>query len=270
MPKINVDQLTALALEWVPRLLLFVVVIYVGFRLAARLVMIIEKRSRHKKMNETSLKFFLEIFHFFLKTLILVVGLGILNIPMASITAVIGAVTLSVGLALQGSLSNIAGGLVLVTFHPFQVGDYIQSDGFEGTVEEIGILATYLRTPDGKRVVLPNSLVSSKSLVNFSAFSYRRVEVVVLVDYKSDLEHVQDILTQLAKTVADARDITVPVSGNRDSGVELLLRVWVPKDRYLQTLYYLQSKIKSTLDQGKVEIPYPHMTLIMEREEHEL
>lgn len=266
MPIFTIEKLTAMALEWIPRIVFFALVLIIGFRIVAKVISIIEKRSKLKRLNETSMKFFLSIFKFFLQTLVLVIGLGILSIPMASITAVIGAVTLSVGLALQGSLSNIAGGLVIVTFHPFQLGDFIQSDGYEGTVEEVGILTTSLRTADGKRVVLPNSLVSSKTLVNYSAYAYRRVDIPVLVDYKSDLNLVQKLLRELGETIEEARDIVVPVVANTDSGIELSLRLWVPKELYLQTVYELQAKVKSTLDSEKIEIPYPHMKLVVERE----
>ena len=121
MPIFPIEKLTALVLEWIPRILFFALVLIIGFRVISKVISHIEKRSKSKRINETSMKFFLSIFKFFLQTLVLVIGLGILSIPMASITAVIGAVTLSVGLALQGSLSNVAGGLVIVTFHPMGV-----------------------------------------------------------------------------------------------------------------------------------------------------
>lgn len=270
MPKFPTEEILALAIQWIPRIVLFFLVLIIGFNLASKVVRIMERRSKAKRINETSLKFFLSILKFFLQSLVLVIGLGILSIPMASITAVIGAATLSVGLALQGSLSNLAGGLVIVTFHPFQVGDFIESDGHSGTVEEVGILTTALRTVDGKRVILPNSLVSSTTLVNYSAYALRRVDVPVLVDYESNLPEVQRILRNLGESIEGSEEINVPVVANSDSGVELSLRLWVPKERYLETLYELQSKLKTTLDEAKIEIPYPHMKLIVEREHDEL
>lgn len=265
----SMEEVKEILINWAPRLLFFIVLLYLGFFLIRRFMDFFERRLRLKKVEPTALGFFMSILSTFLKILLVVVGLGILNVPMASLTAVVGASTLSIGLALQGSLSNLAGGLVLVTTQPFKVGDYILSDGFEGTVEEISILTTGLQTIDGKKVIIPNSIVSSKGIINYSPSALRRIDIPLLISYKASIDKVKKTLEGVAAEVEGAQGIQVVLSKYEDSGYLFTLRLWVPNVSYYKELFLLNEKIKPALDREKIQLAYPHLEVILPGGENE-
>lgn len=259
---LNLEEMKKNLMNWMPRVLFFVIILYAGFFLIRRLIAFLERRFELKKIDPTALGFFMSILHFFLRALVVVLGLGVLNVPMASISAVVGAATLSIGLGLQGSLSNLAGGLVLVTTEPFKVGDFIVSDGFEGTVEEISILSTRLRSVDGKKIVIPNAIVSSKALVNFSSSALRRIDIPVPVSYEASIDRVKSTLKRLAQEVQDAQNIEVLLSQYTDRGYQFILRLWLPKEIYFEQFFLLQEKIKPAFDEEGIALAYPLMHVI--------
>ncbi|NLY36110.1 MAG: mechanosensitive ion channel family protein [Tissierellia bacterium] len=257
------QEVKAILMNWAPRLLFFILVLYFGFFLIRRSLVFFERRLRAKKVDATSLGFFISILSYFLKVLVVVVGLGILNVPMASLTAVVGASTLSIGLALQGSLSNLAGGLVLVTTQPFKVGDYIVSDGFEGTVEEISVLTTGLQTFDGKKVIIPNSIVSSKGIVNYSLGALRRIDIPLLISYKAPIDKVKRTLEGVGQEIQGAQRVEAVLSKYEDSGYLFTLRLWIENGEYFKQLFILNEKIKPALDKEGIELAYPHLEVIL-------
>lgn len=248
-------------LNWVPRLLLFILVVYIGFLLVSWLMKALERHLRTRKLNLTALGFFMSILSFALKLLVVVVGLGILNVPMASISAVVGATTLSIGLALQGSLSNLAGGLVLVSTEPFELGDFISTEGYEGTVEEIAILTTKLRTLDGKKVIIPNSLVSSSSIVNYSVYDLRRMDIDLSISYEADIEQVKKTLLEISEKINSIQNPEVFLKGYGKHGFEFTLRIWLPRASLFSDSYALNELIKPGLDQANIKLAYPHLDI---------
>lgn len=259
---ITMEQIQELLINWVPRLLFFLIVLYVGFFLIKRFINLLEKRLIVKKVDLTALGFFMSILNYFLKGIVIVISLSILNVPMASLTAVIGASTLSIGLALQGSLANLAGGLVLVTTQPFKVGDYIESDGFGGTVEEISVLTTRLNTVDGKRVVIPNSNVSSKGLINYSPNALRRIDLPVLLTYEASIEKAKSVFQGLIEEIEGAERSEILLTKLADSGYEFTLRFWIPTPEYFKQLFILNEKISPALEEAGLELAYPHLQLV--------
>ncbi|NLY73423.1 MAG: mechanosensitive ion channel family protein [Tissierellia bacterium] len=255
------EEIKVTLLNWVPRLIIFILVVYIGFLLVSWLMKVLERHLRSKKLNLTALGFFMSILNFFLKLLVVVVGLGILDVPMASISAVVGAATLSIGLALQGSLSNLAGGLVLVTTEPFKLGDFISTEGYEGTVEEIAILTTKLRTLDGKRVIIPNSLVSSSSIVNYSVYDLRRKDIDLVISYEADIELVKRTLLEATKKIEAIQNPEVFLRGYGEQGFEFTLRIWLPRASLLKDSNALNELIKPALDQAKINLAYPHLDI---------
>lgn len=249
--------------SFLPKLLGFILTVYLGFILVNWLIRFLEKRLKSKKINHTALGFFMSILGFALKVLVVAVGLGILNVPMASISAVIGASTLSIGLALQGSLANFAGGMVLVTTEPFKVGDFIWAEDHEGTVEDIAILTTQLRTVDGKRVVIPNSLLSSSSLVNYSAYDYRRMDIELDIVYEADIDQVKKTLMEAVEKIDGAKDPQVILRSYGDQGYDFILRVWFPRASLFTDTFALNELIKPALDQAGIELAYPHLDLAL-------
>ena len=199
--------------------------------------------------------------------LYIVLGMMILSqfgVTSASVVAVLGSAGLAIGMSLQGSLSNFAGGVLILMLKPFVVGDYIVENGGgqEGTVAEIGIFYTKLLTGDNKAIYLPNGALSNNSIVNLSAMDKRRVDILVGVAYNSDLAKVKAILTEIA-TNEEARledqPMNIFVSELADSSVNLGVRIWVSSADYWTAKWRMTEEIKYALDKNGIEIPFPQV-----------
>lgn len=202
-----------------------------------------------------------------------VLGMMILSqfgVTSASVIAVLGSAGLAVGMALQGSLSNFAGGVLILLLKPFVVGDYIVENGGgqEGTVSEIGIFYTKLLTVDNKAIYLPNGALSNNSIVNVSAMAKRRVDIEVGVAYNSDLAKVKAVLTDIA-TNEEARleneDMNVFVSSLGDSSVNMGVRIWVNSGDYWAAKWRMTEEIKLALDKNGIEIPFPQVDVNLKK-----
>ena len=178
----------------------------------------------------------------------------------ASLIALLGDAGLAVGLALQGSLSNFAAGVLIVLFRPYKVGDWIEGGGIAGAVEEVQILTTVLKTGDNKRVIVPNSQIMGTTITNYSANETRRVDLVVGVSYSDDLDKVRKELQDLVD--ADERilkdpAVTIAVSELADSSVNFVLRPWVKTADYWAVYFDLTERVKKRFDEVGISIPFP-------------
>jgi len=189
-----------------------------------------------------------------------VAALGQLGVQIASVLAVLGAAGLAIGLALQGTLSNIAAGLMLLWLRPFRAGEYIDADGIAGTVVEVGLFASTLRTAEGIYRFAPNSDLWNKPILNYTRNPTRRLEFVVGIDYRDDIAKARDVLLTLARS--DTRILSEPeplvvISQLGDSSVNLTLRCWVPTPEYWETLWSLTEKGKAAIEAAGLSIPFP-------------
>ena len=186
--------------------------------------------------------------------------MGRLGVQTGSFIAIIGAAGLAVGLALGGTLSNFASGVLLIIFKPFTVGDFIEAGGAMGSVKEIQIFNTILSSPDNKKVIIPNAQVTGGNIVNYSANGTRRVDLVIGVSYEDDLKRAREVIESVLK--ADSRILpdpayTVAVSELGDSSVNFVVRPWVNSDDYWAVYFDLTEKIKVTLEENGLSIPFP-------------
>jgi small conductance mechanosensitive channel len=192
----------------------------------------------------------------------LIAALSRVGVQTASVIAVLGAAGLAVGLALQGSLSNLAAGVLLVTFRPFRTGEYVDLGGIAGTVLNVQIFSTTMRTVDGKIVVVPNGKIIAGNIINFSREPVRRNEFIIGVSYEADIDQVKQILTDIVsrdERVLKDRDITVRVNELGPSSVNFVVRAW-SKSGDLQNVYWdVLEQIKKGLDANGIGIPYPQM-----------
>lgn len=191
--------------------------------------------------------------------LLVIIILGMFGVEMASITAVIASAGVAVGLALQGSLSNLAGGVLILLLKPFEVGDYIIAAGLEGSVYEIQMFCTKLRTGDNRLIIIPNATLNNGTIVNVTAMDKRRLDILVGIGYDSDLKLAKTVLSDLVRLCP----YTLPEEANNvfvdslaDSSVLLNVRVWVKTSDYFAAKTYLNEQIKLTLDKHHIEIPY--------------
>ncbi len=202
-------------------------------------------------------------------TLYLILAMAVINelgMETTSIVAVLGSAGLALGLALQGSLSNFAGGVLILLFKPFKVGDYIMEDthGNEGTVAEIMIFYTKLSTPDNRTVVIPNGTLANASLTNVTQQDRRRVDVYVGVSYDTDIRRAKKLLTEILLSEPsrmEEEDWQVFVDELGDSSVRLGCRLWVAAADYWQVKWRLNERIKEVFDENQIEIPYNHLTV---------
>ncbi len=200
-----------------------------------------------------------------LKALLLVGIIATLGIETTSIVAVLGAASFTVGIALQGSLSNFAGGVMLLLFKPFKVGDYVECQDYSGTVVDMNIFSTILDTFDKKRVIVPNSIMSQGPLINYTTNETRRVDITVGVDYNSDIDETKKVLTHVLtshdRVLRDPAPL-VRVKELADSSINFTAYAWVKTEDYWDVFFDLNEGIKKTLDRNNIEIPYPHMTIV--------
>jgi len=227
------------------------------------------KKLMIKNGYEDSLEGFLSsLISWGLKILLIITLLGTLGIPTTSFAAIIGAAGLAIGLALQGSLANFAGGVLILLFKPFKVGDYINGSGESGTVKEIRIFTTELATPQNRKVIVPNGPLSNSNIINYSANDLIRLDMVVGVSYDDDIkktkEVLMNVLTSNPKVLKDPAPM-VAVTELADSSVNFAVRGWVKNSDYWDVHFENTEAVKLQLDAAGIEIPYPHQVEIQKQ-----
>ncbi|MFW7522702.1 mechanosensitive ion channel domain-containing protein [Vibrio ostreicida] len=215
-----------------------------------------------KNVDHAVVEFLHGLVRYLLFVIVLIAALGRVGVQTASVVAVIGAAGLAIGLALQGSLSNFAAGVLIVAFRPFKSGDYVEVAGVAGSVEAIQIFQTILKTPDNKMVVVPNASVTSGPITNYSRHDTRRVDLTIGVSYRSDLKLTQTVIRQtLSQDVRILKDpdIQIGVVALADSSVNFVVRPWVKAEDYWNVYFDMNLALKEALDNAGIEIPFPQM-----------
>ena len=244
------------------RLLIALILLAVGFKLIHTLDRKLNRSRLIEKADPNSRSFFLGVIGVVAKVVVGVTALAIMGVPMSSIVAVVGSCGLAIGLALQGSLANIAGGFILLVFKPFAVGDYIIADGTEGTVTEIGIFYTKLLSIDNKRITIPNAEVSNATLVNTTAEEKRRVDLVFTASYGDDIALVEQTLLRVCADNPKILDDPAPfarLSAHQDSALAYTLRAWCRVEDYWEVYFDLFKDVKLAFDKAGITIPFPQM-----------
>ncbi|WP_325891675.1 small-conductance mechanosensitive channel MscS [Grimontia sp. NTOU-MAR1] len=222
----------------------------------------VAKVLRKKELDDTVVGFVHTFVRYLLFVIVLIAALGRLGVQTASVVAVIGAAGLAVGLALQGSLSNFAAGVLIVAFRPFKSGDYVEVAGVSGSVDSIQIFSTVLKTPDNKMVVVPNGAIISSPITNYSKHDTRRIDLVIGVSYSANLQKTKQVLADVL--ARETRLLTTPeptigVVELADSSVNLVVRPWVRTADYWVVYFDILQAIKEALDAEGIEIPFPQM-----------
>jgi small conductance mechanosensitive channel len=241
-----------------------VVIFYVGRRLARVAERILQRLLFNARIDETLTKFLCRIAYALLMCAVALAGLERLGVRTTSLTAVLAAAGLAIGMALQGSLSNFAAGVMIILFRPFKVGDLIEAAGTKGIVEEIHIFSTMLRTPDNVDIIVPNSSVTGANITNYSSKPIRRVDLVVSCGYSDDLLAVKRFLMQLLRDDPRVRLDPAPVvavSQLAESSVDFVVRPWVNNADYWNVKWDLTERIKLGFDQHGFTIPFPQRDL---------
>ncbi|MDH3417511.1 MAG: mechanosensitive ion channel [Gammaproteobacteria bacterium] len=258
LKKNGIDSGTAVGL--VKNIIIALIIFYVG-RLAISLVVRGLRKVMHKQNIDKTLETFVcNLVRVILLVVVIIAAIGQLGIETTSFIAIFGAAGLAVGLALQGSLSNFASGVLIVLFRPYKVGDFIEGAGVSGSVEQVQILTTILKTGDNKQVIIPNSKIMGSIITNFSANPTRRVDMVVGVSYSDDLDKVRSIIQELVAAddrILDEPACTIAVSALADSSVNFVVRPWVNTSDYWPVMFGLTEAIKKRFDKEGISIPFP-------------
>lgn len=255
-------MLEEFAVTYGGRLLIALIILGVGFKVIHVLARRLEKARLLEKTDPSARGFFMGVLGGVAKAVVGVTALAVMGVPMSSIVAVIGSCGLAIGLALQGSLANIAGGFILLVFKPFAVGDYIITEKSEGTVTEIGIFYTRLITLDNRRVTIPNAEVSNQTLVNATAEGKRRVDLTFSASYGDDIDGVERALLAACETNPLILKDPAPfarLSAHKDSALEYTLRVWCRAADYWQVYFDLQRDVKRSFEANGITIPFPQL-----------
>ncbi len=254
------DLLTTTGLEFGKNLAIAIVIFFVGKWVVALIVRGIRSVMQKAELDKTLETFVANLVRMLLMLFVVIAAINQLGVNTASLIALVGAAGLAVGLALQGSLSNFASGVLIVMFRPYKVGDFIEGAGISGVVESVQILTTVLKTGDNKQVIVPNSQIMSGIITNYSANDTRRVDLTVGVSYDDDLDKVREELTRLVD--ADERILkdpacTIAVSELADSSVNFVVRPWVKTSDYWGVHFDLTERIKKRFDEVGISFPFP-------------
>lgn len=257
-------------LPWGLRILIALVIFYLGRMVVGVVVRAISKLLLTRAMDEILVSFLTSIIRWVLLLFVIVAALSQLGIDTTSLVALLGAAGLAIGLSLQSSLSNFASGVMLIIFRPFTKGDFVEAGGATGVVESISIFTTTLTTPDNKEIIVPNGAILSNNITNYSARDTRRVDMVFRVSYDEDIRKARQLLEAII--AADDRVLgdpapVVAVGELADSGVNFIVRPWVKSGDYWAVLWDTTEAVKLKFDEAGVRIPLPRMDVHLEKPE---
>jgi small conductance mechanosensitive channel len=262
-------ELVDLGLDYGLSLVSAILILIIGFILAGWVSRTIRGRlQRIKRFDKTLIPILAQIARYAILVFTVVLVLAEFGIQTASIITVLGAAGLAIGLALQGTLQNVAAGLMLLFLRPFKVGDFIETAAGSGTVDEIGMFVTEMRTAQGLYLSVPNSVIWSDAITNFSKLPNRRIDLVVGISYDDDIDKARALILKLAKgdeLVLDTPEPVVNVTNLGDSSVDLELRAWAKRQDYWKARWGLTRDVKYALDKAGISIPYPHLQVISEK-----
>lgn len=237
-------------------------IVLIGYWLAKVFSGLLRKTLNNRGFDPTLTNFMSKLTFTLLLAVTIIPALAHVGVQTASVIAALGAAGLAIGLALQGSLSNFAAGVLLIAFRPCRVGDWIEGGGCSGTVESISLFSTTLLTGDYKRIMIPNAKMMSGAITNYSVMPRRRIDLVVSISYSADMQKAKDILQGLVD--ADTRIMkdpapTIKVNEMAQSSIDLICRPWVATGDYWPTRWQLVEDIKNSFDAEGIEIPFPQM-----------
>ena len=258
------DTVLEYAIRFGKNILIALIVYFIASRLIKWVLKLTTKALNKGKIEPIVVKFIYSIIKVGLYVLLFIAIVSILGIPTTTFVTLFGTVTLSVGLALQGSLANFAGGVLILIFKPFKVGDYIVACGDEGTVVGIDVFYTKLATVDNKMIVIPNGTLANSSVKNVSAMDIRRVDVQVGISYESDITAAKKVLMGIIDkndNILRDKPVNVFVASLDASQVTLETRVWVSADKYWDTKWAFTEQYKLALDDAGIEIPFNQLSV---------
>lgn len=256
------DKLNDLWVDAGLKLIYVIIILIVGGKLIKIVTKLLKKGRGFNRLDKSVSSFLLSFIKVTLNVVLLVTIAGIIGIPSTSIITLIGSAGVAIGLAMQGGLSNIVGGITILIFKPFRVGDFIDTHTDSGTVKSISLFYTTLVTIDNRVISIPNGNLANSATVNYSKESERKLEIKMDVSYDNDIDLVKKTLTDLVKKderIKQDKEIFVRLTNYKDSSMEYTIRVWVENSEYFNIRFDLLEAIKKEFDKKKINIPYPQL-----------
>jgi len=257
---VYIDKAVELTITYLPKFILALLTLFIGFRIIKWVVSLSGKALKKKKLEPTLIHFLGSFISIILKVMLLISVAGMIGIETTSFVAVLAAMGLAVGLALQGSLANFAGGVLIALFKPFLIDDVINAQGFLGKVEKIEIFNTILKTPDNQTVIIPNGVLSNGPITNVTREPTRRVDMVFGIGYGDDIKLASDTLLDIVKNhkkVLKNPEPQVVVAELADSSVNFKVRPWCKTEDYWAVFFDITEEVKLRFDREGISIPYP-------------
>jgi small conductance mechanosensitive channel len=258
-----------LLVQYGSKLLFAIFVLAVGWWVIGRMLALLDKSLDRANVETTLQRFLLSFSNMGLKGVLLIIFASMIGVETTSLIALLGAAGLAIGLALQGSLSNFAGGALILLFRPFKVGDVIEAQGFTGTVDEIQIFNSILRTLDNQRVVIPNGILSNGCIKNLFVESTRRVDMTFGVAYGDDILKVKEIIERVLgedENILSDPAPTVEVSAHADNSINFVVRPWCNSENYWPVYFKTHTQLKLAFDSEGITIPFPQRDVYIKQE----
>ncbi len=243
-----------------------IILLIIGLRIAGWLAGTVRSQAaKRENVDDTLASFFASLVRWGVTAAVVIAVFGIFGIPVASFAAVLGALTLAIGLSMQGALGNIASGVMIMLFRPYKLGDFIEVAGVSGSVKDINLFQTVVATPDNKKIMIPNGQAIDGVITNYSGYTTRRCDVVFGIDYDDDFDNAIAIIKEII--AADERILKDPepfvrVTNLGDSSVDITCRLWCQAGDYWPIKFDMLEKVKKSFDTQGVSIPYPHTTIV--------
>jgi len=276
MEKTNIDldalfsMIAELATTYGLKFVLAIVVLVIGLIIIKALTKGVLRMMKRGNVDESLVPFIKSLVSVTLKVLLIISIMSMIGIQMTSFIAVLGAAGLAVGLALQGTLQNFAGGVIILLFKPYKVGDYITTQGYSGTVKEIQIFTTILTTPDNQTVIIPNSPIAVNPLTNYSTQETRRVDFTFGIGYSDDIDEARYVINKIInedERILKDPEPLIKISNLGDSSVDFATRVWVKSGDYWSVFFDTNEKVKKAFDSEGISIPFPQQDVHLYKHE---
>ena len=255
-----VSQVRELIVKFGFNILAAIAILVIGIWVSKLIRRILARALQKRNIDKTLITFLLNLLYFLLLTVVVVASLGQLGIQTTSFIAIVGAAGLAVGLALQGSLANLASGVLLIIFRPFEVDDFVCIAGEEGFVEKIHIFTTQIRTFDNRTIIVPNSTITSGKIINYTAKEIRRVDLSIGISYGANIKKAMDAITDLCSSNPKVLKDPAPYVGvieYGDSSINLTVRPWCKTGDYWDVFFAINEQMKPALDSKGITIPFP-------------
>lgn len=263
---VDVNSITEMIIGYAPKVLGAILTLVIGFWVVNIIATKTRKMMENRKLDASLIPFLSSVISIGLKMLVLISAASMFGFEVTSFVAVFGALALAIGMALQGNLSHLAAGVMILFFRPFRVGDFIVTNGYSGTVKEIQIFNTILTTLDNRVIIIPNGTITSSPLENLTMNAVRKVPMTFGISYAADIDKARTVIQQVADScpkILHDQPVDILVSELADSSVNFAVRPWCKTEDYWDVNFYMHENIKKEFDKNNIGIPFPQMDVHM-------